>query len=203
MVVQPLRRGYGATGGRQNEVLDVAPNGIRTCNDLKPVPIALEGARDIAAAVNYATALPGARPDDAVVLGQSTGGYMSVALNSQPNPKVSVVVNFSGGITGQFSNDGDQACNAGRLVDGARTFGATAASPTLWLYASNDLRFPADLGRTMFDAYVVAGGKGRFVELGPYGSNGHFILSGRGGSRLWGPALDRYLEQQGMAKDAP
>ena len=203
MVVQPLRRGYGATGGRQSEVLDVVPGGLKTCNNLNPASIALEAARDVAAAVDYATALPGAHPDNAVVLGNSTGGYISVAFNSRSHPKVSAVINISGGIAGRFSGDVGQVCDAERMVDGARTFGATAVSPMLWLYTSNDLYFPPDLGQAMFDAYTGAGGKGQFVELGPYASNGHFIFSGRGGSRLWGPPLERYLEQQGISKSAP
>jgi len=197
MVVMPIRRGYGATGGRDSAILAVGPHGMRGCNDLQPAVIALESARDVAAAVDYATALPGARPDDAVVAGGSTGGYTAIAYNSQPHPKVSAVVNVSGGIGGRIGGNIGQVCHADRMVADAGKFGATASTPMLWLYATNDSYFSPDLGRAMHAAYTAAGGKAEFVEPGVLGYDGHALFaSGSGGSRLWGPPMERYLAQQ-------
>lgn len=197
MVVMPIRRGYGATGGRDSAILAVGPHGMRGCNDLQPAVIALESARDVAAAVDYATALPGARPDGAVVAGGSTGGYTAIAYNSQPHPKVSAVVNVSGGIGGRIGGNIGQVCHADRMVRDAGTLGATAAIPMLWLYATNDSFFSPDLGRAMHAAYPAAGGKAEFVEPGVLGYDGHALFaSGSGGSRLWGPPTERYLAQR-------
>jgi len=63
MVVMPIRRGYGATGGPDSAFLALGPGGLRKCDDLEPAVIASEAARDIEAAVKYATAPPGALRD--------------------------------------------------------------------------------------------------------------------------------------------
>ena len=63
-----LRRGYGATGGKWAEDYgECAHPHFRTAG--------LETARDIDAVVNFVTALPQIRPDHAVVVGQSAGGW--------------------------------------------------------------------------------------------------------------------------------
>ncbi len=197
MVVQPIRRGYGATGGADSASLAAGPGGVRRCDDLQPAAMALEAARDVAAAVDYATTLPNARPDGAVVLGVSTGGYTALAYNSRPHPKVAAVVNVSGGIGGRIGGAIGQVCHADRMIRGAGQLGATAAVPMLWLYATNDTFFSPDLGRAMFTAYSTAGGKGEIVEPGIYQYDGHAMFIGQGGSRLWGPPLERYLDRLG------
>lgn len=196
VVVMPIRRGYGATGGPDSAFAAVGPNGFRKCDDLEPGIMATEAARDIAAAVDYATALPGARPDGAVVLGVSTGGYTVIGLNSRPNPKVAAIVNVSGGIGGAIGGAIGQVCHADRMVRDAGRLGATAGIPMLWLYARNDFFFSPDLGRAMHAAYTAAGGKAEFVETRVFGYDGHALFVGTGGSTVWGPPLEQYLAQQ-------
>ncbi|GAC1338514.1 MAG: dienelactone hydrolase family protein [Acetobacteraceae bacterium] len=193
MVVMPIRRGYGATGGPDSALLATGPNGLRRCDDLEPARIALEAARDIEATVQYATALPRARPDGAVVVGVSTGGYTVMAMNSRPNPKVAAMVNVSGGIGGQIGGAIGQVCHADRLVRDAGRLGATAAVPMLWLYARNDNFFSPDLGRAMHAAFTGAGGKAEFVETRIFGYDGHSLFTGIGGSTVWGPPVEAYL----------
>lgn len=197
MVVQPIRRGYGATAGPDSANLAAGPRGLRRCDDLQPAAMAIESARDTAAAVDYATTLPEARPDGAVVLGVSTGGYTALAYNSRPHPKVIAVIDVFGGIGGRFGGASNQVCHPERMIEGAAQLGATAAVPMLWLYATNDTFFSPDLGRAMFNAYTAAGGRGEFLETGIYQYDGHAMFVGRGGSYLWGPPLERYLAQQG------
>ena len=105
-------------------------------------------------------------------------------------------MNVSGGIGGRIGGAIGQVCHADRMVEGAGKFGATAVTPMLWLYATNDSFFSPDLGRAMHAAYTAAGGKAEFVEPGVYERDGHAMFSGIGGSRLWGPPLGRYLAQQ-------
>ncbi len=196
IAVMPIRRGYGATGGVDSAFRAAGPNGIRTCNDLEPALVASEAARDIEAAVAYATALPGARPDGAVVLGASTGGYTAIAFNSRPNPKVRAVVNVSGGIGGRIGGAIGQVCHADRMVRDAGRLGASAQRPMLWMYARNDSFFSPDLGRAMHAAYVQAGGTGEFVETRVVGYDGHALFAADGGSSVWGPPLEAYLARQ-------
>lgn len=196
LVVMPLRRGYGATGGPDSAALAAGPHGVRRCDDVQPALTGLEAARDIAAAVDYATALPEARPDGAVVLGVSTGGYAAMAFDSLPHPKVAAIVNVSGGSGGRFGGGLGQVCHADRMVAGAGRFGATASTPMLWLYATNDTYFSPDLGRAMHAAFTAAGGRAEFVEPGVFGHDGHALFVGFGGSSLWGPPVERYLAQR-------
>jgi len=196
MVVMPIRRGYGATGGPDSAFLALGPGGLRKCDDLEPAVIASEAARDIEAAVKYATALPGARSDNAVVLGVSTGGYTVIAMDSQPNPSVAAMVNVSGGIGGRIGGAIGQVCHADRMVRDAGRLGATATIPMLWLYARNDSFFSPDLGRAMYAAFTSAGGKAEFVETRIFGNDGHALFVGDGGSGVWGPPLERYLAQR-------
>lgn len=193
MVVMPIRRGYGATGGPFSEQLAAGPQGIRRCDDVRPGLTGLEAARDLAATVEYATALPDVRRDGAVVLGVSTGGYATMAFNSVPHPKVAAVINVSGGSGGRFGGGLGQVCHADRMVEGAAQFGATAVTPMLWLYARNDSYFSPDLGRAMHTAFIKAGGQAEFVETGIFGFDGHALFNGDGGSNLWGPPVERYL----------
>lgn len=196
LVVSPVRRGYGATGGAWSEDLAVGPNGTGGCEGVNPYIQALETARDIAAAVEYATALPGARPDGAVVVGISTGGYGTIAYASQPHPKVTALISVSGGRGGRYGGGLGQVCHAERLIEGAGRYGTTASTPMLWLYATNDSYFSPDLGRAMYAAFTAAGGKAEFVETGVYGYDGHAMFGSFTGSQRWGPILERYLARQ-------
>src|SRR5262249_62215499 len=90
IVVASLRRGYGATGGSYVESSgsygnpDFARSGLET-------------ARDIAATVDYAAALPFARPGGVVLVGQSAGGWGAIAYNTTPHPRVTAAINMAGG----------------------------------------------------------------------------------------------------------
>ncbi len=194
LIVAPIRRGFGVTGGAWGE--DLARRGPG-CDGVDPYRQAIETARDIAAAVEFATALPEARPDGAIVVGQSTGGYGTIAYASQPHPKVAALVNFAGGRGGRVGGNIGNVCHPERLVEAAGRFGSTAGStPMLWLYATNDQFFSPDLGRAMHQAFTAAGGKAEFVETGLSGFDGHGSFRSTGGSQRWGPILDRYLAQQ-------
>jgi len=77
IVVMALRRGYGATGGDWAEGIYHRPGDDYAL-------AGLETARDIAATVDYGTALPFARPQAAVVIGHSGGGWGAMAYNCIP-----------------------------------------------------------------------------------------------------------------------
>ncbi len=71
--------------------------------------------------------------------------------------------------------------------------GAKFPGPSLWLYAENDPFYSVVHSRKSFDAFVVAGGQGRFHVLETRsGQDGHHILSLTG---LWGPVVDGFLER--------
>ncbi|MBV9786051.1 MAG: hypothetical protein JO264_19795 [Acidisphaera sp.] len=189
LVVFAMRRGYGATGGTEveNSGLCVDPDYDRA---------GLVGAEDIAATVSYATSLPYARPDGAVVVGQSSGGWATVAYDGVPHPRVAALISMAGGRGGWAGGVPRRNCRPDRLVQAAGRFGAVATTPMLWIYAANDSYFPPDLAAAMHAAFVRAGGRAELAQVGPYDGEGHRLFSGPGGPAIWGPIVARYLAER-------
>jgi dienelactone hydrolase len=187
LAVMPVRRGFGATGGVMGE--NPGP-----CNERRDYArSALEGARDIAAAVDYATALPGALPDGAVVVGQSAGGVATVAYASLPHPKVAALISMAGGDGGHLDQRSNHNCHPELLAKAMGRFGATARTPMLWIYTENDSFFAPAIATSLRDSFVKAGGRVTFVNPGPFAADGHSLFFGAGGSAIWGPRFEDYL----------
>ncbi len=191
-VVFALRRGYGATGGDWAE-------SYGGCARADYVHAGLETARDIAAVVDTATTLPGIRPDGAVVVGQSAGGWGAIAYDSQPHSKVAAFVAMAGGRGGHEDNVPNQNCRPERLAEAAGRFGATASTPMLWVYAANDSYFAPQIAEALHRAFTAAGGKAELEQPGPYDGDGHRLFFGPGGSAVWGPMIERYLARHGAS----
>jgi dienelactone hydrolase len=187
IVVYTLRRGYGPTGGYYAE--DIGRCGYGT--DF--MRIGLETARDIAATVDYAAALPFARPQGMVLVGQSAGGWGAIAYNSMPHPRVTAIVNMAGGRGGHQEHRDNNNCRPDLLAASAGQFGRTATTPMLWVYSENDSFFAPAIATALYSAYSQNGGKAAFERPGPFSNDGHRLFFGAGGSQIWGPLVTRYL----------
>jgi dienelactone hydrolase len=186
-----LRRGYGATGGIWAE-----NNGA--CSQADYVHAGLETARDIDAAVNAATQRPGVRPDGAIVVGQSAGGWGADAYDSVPHPKVAAFVSMAGGRGGHVHNLPNNNCGPDALAAAAGVYGAHASTPMLWVYAANDSFFAPPLAAAMHARFTEAGGRADLHQVGPYGRDGHQLFFGEGGATVWGPLLTAYFDQMAV-----
>jgi dienelactone hydrolase len=193
LVVAGMRRGYGETGGVWAEGHGPA------CSAEGFVTAGKEGAHDIDALVNYATALPYARPDGVVVVGQSAGGWATDAYDSLPHPKVIAMVSMAGGHGSHQHNIANLICRPEELERAAGMFGVTASTPMLWVYTANDSFFAPDVAVAMHAAFTRAGGKAELIQPGPFGTDGHLLFFSRGGSAIWGPLMQRYLASRGAA----
>ena len=191
IVVYALRRGYGETGG------DWAEN-YGACRDPDYVRAGLETARDIEAIVNYATALPFARHDGAIVIGQSAGGWGTIAYASLPHPKVAALLVFAGGRGGHRNDMPNSNCRPERLAQAAGMFGKTSRSPMLWIYTRNDTFFRPEIAEALHAAFTASGGQATLIQPASYDDEGHHLFLGDGGSAIWGPLMQRYLDQQGV-----
>ena len=191
VTVMGMRRGYGPTGGIWAET--AGPG----CPAEGYVRGGRETARDLDALVSYATSLPFARPDGAVVVGQSAGGWGADAYNSLPHPKVVAMVSMAGGRGGHVDNTPNKNCRPDELARAAGLLGGTATTPMLWVYAANDSFFDPALAVAMHTAFTRAGGKAILFQPGAFGSDGHGLFFGRGGSNVWGPEMARYLTARG------
>jgi dienelactone hydrolase len=195
-VALPMRRGYGASGGAWGEAYGA-------CGAPDFVSGGRESARDIAAAIAYAMSLPGIRPSGVLVVGQSAGGWGSLALAAQNPPAVAAVVNMAGGRGGWAQGRANTNCAPDRLAAAAGEFGRTARVPSLWIYTANDTFFAPDLAAGMHRAYVAAGGLASFAPRPAWGEDGHNLFFGRGGSASWGPVVEPFLRAQGFAPRRP
>lgn len=162
-VAIPTRRGYGDSGGRWAE-------SYGSCEDPDYHRAGLETARDIRAAIQSLRGVPSLVAGPIVLVGQSAGGWGSVAASTLPIEGLVAVVNFAGG-RGSFAPDA--VCGEERLVEAATRYGQRSRVPQLWIYSENDHYFGPRLARRLHSAFVASGGRAEFLAASAVGADGH------------------------------
>jgi dienelactone hydrolase len=138
-----------------------------------------------------------------VLVGQSVGGLSTVAGCSQGLPGVLGCVNFAGGSGGNPQDSPGKSCQPERLQQQFALLGKTTSTPSLWLYAENDLYWGADAPKQWHKAFInaqQAAGHANAAELvmtPPIeGGDGHTLL--RVGGKFWGPVLNAWLKKNAL-----
>ncbi len=186
-VIVPIRRGHGATGG------DYAEDKGKCASPLY-FEAGRAAGRDIVAVVDYAVKLPFVRPECVILVGQSAGGFGSLAAASM-NPKgLIAVVNFSGGHGGDPATRPGEPCDPQSLAAAVAKFSRTIRVPVLWHYVENDKFFSPKYVRQWFAAFEQAGGKGRLVIQPPFGEDGHGLFNMKEGIPIWTREFDSFLK---------
>lgn len=183
-VAVPIRRGYGGQGAWAE--------GYGPCDAPDYVAGGLATAQDIAAALRASAAQPGIDGSRVVLLGQSAGGWGSIAAAGSGG--ILGVVNFAGG---RGSRRPGEVCGEERLVAAAGQLGARSRAPQLWIYASNDLYFGPDLSRRMHAAFTAAGGRARYEAVPAHGEDGHAYIRD---VASWKPRVDAFLREVGFLR---
>ena len=122
--------GYGATA------LDVPESGLFTVFFSKIGKCTYPNFRDagLAAAqlnlwiIEYMSTLKRIAPDNVIVIGQSAGGWASIALSTVNPRPVTAIITFAAGRGGRVDD---------KLVEATCAFGRTSHVPMLWLYIEN------------------------------------------------------------------
>jgi dienelactone hydrolase len=184
-VFLPLRVGYGSTGGP-----DVEFSG--GCNERFYGPVYEAGAVQTIAVIGYVKALPYIDSADGIVVGQSFGGTIAIAMAAKNISGIRAAINFAGGGGGDPVNRPGQPCRPDLLKELFAGYGATARIPTIWLYSENDQYFGPKYPREWMQAFVDRGGRGSFVALPPYKHDGHPSFTGN--PVAWKPAVDQFLK---------
>ena len=186
VVLSPLRRGYGKTAGAWAE-------DYGSCANPFYVEAGMETARDIAAAVAWLAEQPHVDRTRIVLVGQSGGGWGSLAAVSRGNLPVAGVINFAGGRGGKQQNIAHNNCAPDRLVEAAGRLGKTTTVPSLWIYAENDQFFAPALSRRMHEAYTAAGGRAAYHLVPAIGTDGHQLIGLTAGVPLWKDTVHEFL----------
>lgn len=185
MVVFPQRRGRGGSDGRYDEGFE--PDRRRyACRAAHALPGVDRAIEDLDAVMAHVRARPDVRPDRILLAGQSRGGILSVVYAGERPDAVVGVVNFVGGWVS------DRCADAANVNASTFRRGARFVRPMLFLYGDGDPFYALAHSRQNFDAYVAAGGTGRFESFAvPGQGTGHALIAH---PDLWSEHLARYLE---------
>jgi len=180
-VVVPMRQGFSKSSGSYvSGQCHVESNGRLQ-------------AEDVQAVLSQLATLPWADRERIVVVGQSHGGWTTLALGATQPAGVKGLVNFAGGLR-------QESCPGWRdnLVDGAEAYGRTTRLPSLWFYGDNDSFFDVDTWRRMHARYTAAGASAQLVAFGSFGTDAHNLFASRAGTSIWQPELSRFLATIGL-----
>ena len=137
-------------------------------------------------------------PGKVIVVGQSGGGWGSIALASRNPPSVGAVITFAAGRGGRVDGKPNNNCAPDKLVAATGEFGRTARIPMLWIYAENDTYFGPELTKRMHNAFTAAGGDAEYHLLPAFGNDGHFLIDSADAVPLWAPLVSQFLEKHSL-----
>ena len=182
VVFLPMRTGFSkSTGSYVGGECNVESNG-------------LVQAEDVAATVSYAHTLDYVDPKRTLVVGQSHGGWTTLAYGaSKPDPSVKGLVNFAGGL--RQTNCSGWELN---LAKAAASFAKDTHIPSLWLYGDNDSFFTKQTYSEMFARYSKVNPRAQLVEFGVFGEDAHGLFTHKNGREIWGPYLEKFMTQVGL-----
>ena len=114
-VIVPMRRGYGLTGG-------VFAESFGSCASPDFYAAGEQAALDLDAAIAYARKLPWVDGQRIVLVGQSAGGFASIAAASRNIPGVAAAVNMSGGRGGNPRTRPGEPCASAQMAEAISRF---------------------------------------------------------------------------------
>jgi dienelactone hydrolase len=195
VVVAPVRPGYGATAIEIPErgLFGLFFSGVGKCSDAEFREAGLAVASIDKWIIDYMSTQSFIKRDDVIIVGQSGGGWGSIALGSQNPESVRAIIGFAAGRGGHLNGKPNNNCAPDQLVDAVAEFGRTARVPMLWIYTHNDSYFGPDLSKRMVEAFRAAGGNVEYHLLSDFGGDGHFLIDSAEAVQLWAPLVSEFL----------
>src|SRR3954467_3816792 len=192
VVVMPLRRGFGATGGDMAEDPGSCSNpDYRTAES--------NAADDVMAAYDYARSLPYVDGNRMMLAGQSAGGMVGLYTAGMRQPQgLQAVLAFAAG------RGGDPEINPGipcaiepvaRIFD---TVGKQIRVPVLMNYAENDLFFSPKISRQWFERLNASWSDAEYALQPSFGKDGHYLFGDTLGVRYWLPTVETFLARHSI-----
>jgi dienelactone hydrolase/invasion protein IalB len=196
LVVAPVGSGYGASA------IDIPERGIYgpffskigKCSNPNFSDPGLAVAQVDLWIIDYLASEKRIVPKDVIVVGQSAGGWGSIALSSLNPPQVKAIIAFAAGRGGRVDGKPNNNCAPDKLVEATGEFGRTSRVPMLWIYIENDTFFGPDLSRRMHETFTAAGGNAEYHLLPAFGNEGHFLIGSPDSIPIWSPLVTRFLD---------
>ena len=191
-VFVPTRTGYGELG------VSPDPEESGDCNQKNYAPMAQAASTQIAAVLAFAKLQSHVDAKRVVIVGQSVGGYSTIATAAKNPDGLVAAINFAGGSGGNPQTRPGDPCQGYKLEKMFADFGATAKAPTLWIYTENDKYFNPKHSQAWHQAFVKSGGRAEFNLLPAFAADGHTLFTA--GAPLWEPIVARFLDENGFAE---
>ena len=197
MVVAPTGTGYGASAldDAERGLFSVFYSKIGNCEN----PNFRDAGRAVALLdkwiIEYMTDQKLIAPDNVIVIGQSAGGWATIALSAENLPVVRALITFAAGRGGRVGGKPNNNCAPDQLIKATGEFGRTARVPMLMIYIENDTFFGPELSKRMHAAYTAAGGNAEYHLLPPFGGEGHFLIGSKDAIPLWAPLVGPFLDK--------
>ena len=185
MVIFPQRRGRGGSDGLYDEGFEPDRSRYSCQTDLSLAGVA-RAIADLDAVMEHVRARPDVLTTRMLIGGQSRGGILAIAYAGERPDMFLGAINFVGGWMGD-------RCSSATTIN-ATTFrrGAAFKQSTLWLYGDQDPFYSLSHSRSNFEAFVSAGGKGRFESYWvPGQDSGHAVIAH---PKLWSDLLNTYVD---------
>ncbi|NGX94851.1 MAG: dienelactone hydrolase [Candidatus Afipia apatlaquensis] len=198
LVVAPVGTGYGAAA------IDIPEHGhygpffskVGKCSNPNFRAPGLAVAQVNLWIIDYLAAEKRIIPKDVIVVGQSAGGWASIALSSLNPSQVKAIIIFAAGRGGRVDGKPNNNCAPDKLVETTAEFGRTSRVPMLWIYIENDTFFGPALSKRMHEAFSAAGGKAEYHLVPPFGNDGHFFIGSPDAIPIWSPLVTKFLDDQ-------
>jgi dienelactone hydrolase len=187
VVLMPLRRGFGATGGEFAEDPGSCAN-----PDFRKGELAASD--DVMAVYEYARSLPYVDGSRMILAGQSAGGLVAISTAALRSPEGLVaVLSFAAGRGGNPGANPGVPCAVEPLAELLEAEGKRIKAPVLFHYAENDLFFNPQTTKYWYDRFTASGARAEYVLQPAFGKDGHYVFSDMVGVRYWLPAVERFL----------
>ena len=198
MVVAPSGSGYGAAAIEDKEAglfSGVFFSKVGKCTNPNFRDAGLAVAKLNLWIIEYTSTLKRIVPNNVIVVGQSAGGWASIALSSVNPPPVKAIITFAAGRGGRVDGKPNNNCAPDKLVEATGEFGRTSRVPMLWLYVENDTYFGPELTKRMHAAFAAAGGNAEYHLFPPHGGDGHFFVDTADAVPIWSPLVGAFLDK--------
>ncbi|AOY01650.1 S9 family peptidase [Jeongeupia sp. USM3] len=184
IVALPMRRGFSRSGGKYV---------VEGCNLTQ---FARDQADDVTKVIELLRARPDVDGSRILVIGQSLGGYVTLAQAERNVAGVRAVLNFVGGI---YWPD-NQYCDLQTARNESFTnLGSDAKVDSLWFYGENDAYTPAETAARLYERYQAAGGRAEFVRFDAPKNAAHGLFGTREGfDKIWWPKAEPFLKAHGL-----